>query len=120
MCSLRPRLLLAAVATVLFVLQPTARADAVVPEDDSRETQPGPAYPASRASAEFADSYFLVRLNAPLTTRDSAGHFARRTGHPPLDIAIEQAAVHRIEHALRVSMRSPRDPGALRDPGLRC
>ena len=74
----------------------------------------GPAPP----EADFVDSWFLVRLAEPLQDRFADGSFPLVTGFRALDELIVAVEIQRIEHALPVSNRAPRNPEALRRYGL--
>jgi hypothetical protein len=68
----------------------------------------------NRETAELVDEWFLVRLSSPI----APGTPSSRTGFPEVDSMILEHSILRIENALPVSTRQPRDPEALRRHGL--
>jgi thermitase len=67
---------------------------------------------------EFHPDWIVVKLKAPLDDLQPDGSFSLATGSLGLDAAILEEGIDRIEHALRVSMRAPRNPDALARHGL--
>ena len=67
----------------------------------------------------FATSWFLVRLEQPIASDPSndAG-LPLETGFAAVNMGIQEAGVHRIDHALPVSSQAPRFPEAFRRHGL--
>jgi hypothetical protein len=69
-------------------------------------------------SADFKDAWILVQLQSALTNRLADGAFALDTSFPRLNAALLERGVHRIDHALSVTMQPPRRPAIARQYGL--
>jgi hypothetical protein len=70
------------------------------------------------ADGPFVEQWFLVRLAHSLGEVRPDGTFPLTTGTPAVDALILAEGIHRIEPALRTSMRHPPDRQALRRHGL--
>jgi subtilisin family serine protease len=69
-------------------------------------------------AAEHVSSWILVRLDEPLASDGPDKDLPLTTGLPEVDTMVALNGVHRIDHALGVSMRDPHDREGLRRYGL--
>jgi subtilisin family serine protease len=69
-------------------------------------------------SIDFKDAWVLVQLRSALTNKLADGTFALDTGSPRLNAVVQERGVHRIDHALAVTMQAPRRPEVARRYGL--
>ncbi len=78
-----------------------------------------PAAGDSVDGSAHASGWFVIRLDTPVPGAAAPdGALALATGSPALDALIDATGVHRIEYALRASMRAPRDRAARARHGL--
>jgi hypothetical protein len=74
--------------------------------------------PTDEAFGPYVDSWILVRLAQKLENRSADGGYLLSNDSPGLNALIVEKGVHRIDDALTVTMRDPRNPEALARYGL--